>query len=236
MFDPSPAPRFSAASVVGLDEPVRRYFMHAIREGAPLSPGVEVEMAGRVKVGLWLPFTAREECDGRSFRWWARVGWGPLAPLQVIDHYVAGAGATEARLFGRARLFHAEGADTTRSAAGRAALEAIWAPAALLAHTGVAWRAESDTHIVAAWDVPPERPEVHLRIDDAGAMRSASALRWGNAGQDGFGYIPCGCEVRAERRFGDLVVPSAVTVGWWFGTPRHAPFFTAEVRDLRRAA
>jgi hypothetical protein len=230
-----PEPRFAAASIADLDEPVRRYLTHAIREGAPSTAAVTLEMAGRVKVGAWLPFTAREECDGRSFRWRARVGWGRLAPLLVVDRYVAGAGATEGRLFERARLFHAAGEDTTRSAAGRAALEAIWAPAALLPHTGVAWRAESDTHIVAAWDVPPERPEVHLRIDGEGAVHSASALRWGNAGQKAFGYIPCGCDVRAERRFGDLVVPSAVTVGWWFGTPRHAPFFTAEIRSLRRA-
>jgi hypothetical protein len=235
MHQQPPAPRFAAASIAGLDQPVRRYFGRAIREGAPLTAGVVLEMAGSVRVGAWLPFTAREECDGRSFRWRARVGWGPLAPLLVVDRYAAGAGASEGRLFGRARLFHAAGEGTTRSAAGRAALEAVWAPAALLPHTGVAWRAESDTHIVAAWDVPPERPEVHLRIDGDGAVRSASALRWANAGQDAFGYIPCGCEVRAERRFGDLVVPSAVTVAWWFGTPRHAPFFTTEIRALRRA-
>jgi len=37
--------------------------------------------------------------------------------------------------------------------------------------------------------------------------------------------------VRAERRFGEFTVPSSVTVGWWFGTPRYAPFFEAEVRD-----
>jgi hypothetical protein len=215
---------------------VRRYLAHAIGEGAPLTAGVTLEMSGRVKVGAWLPFTAREECDGRSFRWRARVGWGPLAPLRVVDRYASGAGATEGRLFGRTRPFHAAGEDTTRPAAGRAALEAIWAPAALLPHTRVAWRAESDTHIVAAWDVPPERSEVHLRIDGDGAVRSASVLRWGNAGQKAFGYIPCGCDVRAERRFGDLVVPSAVTVGWWFGTPRHAPFFAAEIRSLRRIA
>jgi hypothetical protein len=63
-------------------------------------------------------------------------------------------------------------------------------------------------------------------------VQSVSALRWGNAGQREFGYIPCGCEVRAERRFGDLVVPSSVEVGWWFGTPRYAPFFNAEVLAL----
>jgi hypothetical protein len=67
-------------------------------------------------------------------------------------------------------------------------------------------------------------------------VREATALRWGNAGRKEFGYIPCGCEVRAERRFGDLVVPSQVTVGWWFGTPDYEPFFTTRIEDLRSAA
>jgi hypothetical protein len=40
---------------------------------------------------------------------------------------------------------------------------------------------------------------VRIEIDGRGAVRSAGALRWGNVGQAGFGYIPCGCHVHAER-------------------------------------
>ena len=42
---------------------------------------------------------------------------------------------------------------------------------------GVTWRAASDDLIVASFDVPPERPEVALRIDGEGALVSASSLR-----------------------------------------------------------
>jgi hypothetical protein len=147
--------------------------------------------------------------------------------LTVVDRFAGGEGSTEGRLFGRARLFGASGRDTARSAAGRAALEAIWAPGALLPERGATWRTEGDYHVVVALDVPPERPEVHLGIDAAGAVRSASALRW-----NGDDYVPCGCLVHAERRFGDVVVPSEVTVGWGFGTPRWAPFFEATIESL----
>jgi hypothetical protein len=37
--------------------------------------------------------------------------------------------------------------------------------------------------------------------------------------------------VHAERRFDDLLIPSSLSVGWWFGTPRQAPFFKARIRD-----
>ena len=232
----SPASRFEPALLAGLDEPVRRYFNHAIRDGAALPTAMRLTMAGRIKVGAWLPFTARQEIDGRSFVWRARVGAGPLTVLDVTDRYADGAGATEGRLFGRLTLFHADDRDTTRSAAGRTALESVFAPAAALPHDGVTWRAETDDHIVATHDLPPERPEVHLRIDDRGAVHRVSALRWGNAGQKAFGYIPFGCEVHAERRFGDITIPSSLTVGWWFDTPRYAPFFRADIGDAEPAA
>jgi hypothetical protein len=77
--------RFDPALLAGVDEPVRRYFAHAIREGARLSTAMHLTMAGRIKVGAWLPFTARQEIDGRSFVWRARVGAGPLTLLQVTD-------------------------------------------------------------------------------------------------------------------------------------------------------
>jgi hypothetical protein len=79
--------------------------------------------------------------------------------------------------------------------------------------------------------VPPEHPELTLRIDEVGAVRSVSLMRWGDAGQRDFGYIPFGGHVHAERRFGCLTLPSRLTVGWWFETPRFKPFFEATVLD-----
>ena len=81
----------------------------------------------------------------------------------------------------------------------------------------------------ACFDLPPERHEVRLCIAEHGAIRTVSALRWGNAGEKTFRYIPFGGDVHAERRFGDLVLPSTLSVGWWFGTPRYAPLFRAEI-------
>jgi hypothetical protein len=38
--------------------------------------------------------------------------------------------------------------------------------------------------------------------------------------------------VHAERRFGDLALPSIFSVGWWFDTSRYAPFFRAEINAV----
>jgi hypothetical protein len=226
-----PGARFQRSLVSELDEPVQRFLRHAIRDGAALSRGMRVTMTGRIKVGTWLPFSADQTADGRSFAWRARVGWGPITPLHVLDRYADGAGTTEGRLLGRFTLFRANDLDTTRSSAARAALESfVFAPHSLLPQRGVAWRAEAEDVIVACFDLSPEQPEVRARIDEHGAIRTVSALRWGNPGGQAFDYTPFGGEVNAERRFGDVLIPSSLSVGWWFGTPRYEPFFEAQIR------
>lgn len=130
-------------------------------------------------------------------------------------------------------LFHAHDDNTTRSAATRAAIESVvFAPPSVLPDRGVAWRAESENVIVVRLDLPPERPEVRVRINDHGAIRTVIAQRWGKAGEKTFRYIPFGGKIHAERRFGDLLLPSSASVGWWFDTPRYAPFFHADITTI----
>ena len=140
--------RFGPDLLAGADEPVRRYFTHAIGVGAPLSRGVRLEIAGRIKAALWLPFRADEQIVGR-------------------------------------------------------------------------------------FDLPPERPEVEVRIDSRGAAGERRAL--GSARRQGPRLHPLGCEVHAERRFGDLTVPSRLTVSWRVGTPPQAPLFRAEITVVEAA-
>lgn len=233
-----PAPRqprrFDPAALGRLDEPVRRYLTHALVVDGELHDRVEIAMAGRIKTGPWLAFAATQRFVGAAFEWRARAGWGRFRPLHVVDRYDgAGAAATEGRLFGRRSFLHAAGEDVARAAAARSAAERMWVPASLLPQRGVRWRAEGEDHIVVTVDVPPERPDVHLRIGADGAIRSVRLQRWGNVGRPDYGYIPFGAEVASERRFGDVVIPSRVSVGWWFGTPRYAPFFEATILDAR---
>jgi hypothetical protein len=102
----------------------------------------------------------------------------------------------------------------------------------VLPQLGVSWRAESDELIVATWELPPERPEVRVRIDRDGAIRSVSAERWNT---EEHRYVACGADVHAEQRFRAFTVPSHVTVSWWYGSDRATPFFTARLRGFAPA-
>lgn len=54
------------ALIAQLPEPVRRYLRHALPGGPDASAGVRLQMTGKIKIGLCLPFTAVQDCDGRS--------------------------------------------------------------------------------------------------------------------------------------------------------------------------
>ena len=212
-----------------LPEPVRRYLSHAMPSGEIGVPGVSLTMSGRIKVGIWLRFTATQRCDGKSFVWRASVGLGPLHPLVVTDRYEGGKGSMTGKLLGRWALFEQADANVVRSAAARTALEAAFAPRAFLPGRGYAWRAEGDDHIVASTENPPEHIDVHLHIAPDGRLLHLVAQRWGEVSKGTFAYLPFGADVHEERRFGDLVVPSRVTAGWNYGTDNYSPFFKATI-------
>jgi uncharacterized protein DUF6544 len=220
--------RFDASALSGCDEPVRRYFTHAIAHGAPLEPRMRLRMKGRIKVGLWLPFTAHQDCDGSSFVWRAEVP-PHVRFLTVTDSYDDGRGTIDGRLLGAIRMFHSDDQNIVRSAAARAATEGILAPIGLLPSPTRVWHAQSDTEIVVDLALTPERPALHLSIDNDGAVQSVNLQRWGDAGDKSFGYLPFGGNILAEKRFGDLVLPSRLRVGWWHGTERFRAFFEAEI-------
>lgn len=222
----SSAERFDPRALAGLDEPVIRYFTHALAVGALLRRGMRLRLPGRIRVGAWLRFDSVWEGDGRSFSWQATAGPGPFGFLRVQDRFDGDVGSMDIRLRPGLRLLHAENEDTRRSGAGRAALEALWTPASLLPARGVSWHAEGDELVVARFTVGPERPELRIEIDAAGAVRSYRAQRW-HTRKDG--YVPFGADVQEERRFGEVTIPSRLTAGWWHGTERWAPFFRCEV-------
>jgi hypothetical protein len=220
--------RFDASALSSCDEPVRRYFTHAIAQGTPLVPRMRLQMTGRIKIGLWLPFTAQQDCDGASFIWRARVPRHTRF-LTVTDSYADGRAAIDGRLLGAIRMFHSDDQNIVRSAAARAATEGILAPVGLLPSPTRIWRAETDTEITVDLALAPESPALHVTIDNDGAVQSVNLQRWGDAGEKAFGYIPFGGDILAEKRFGDLVLPARLRVGWRHGTERFSPFFEAEI-------
>jgi hypothetical protein len=213
----APAPGvFSPAEVDGLPEPVRRYFGATVGPGVPLAQAARLRMRGRIRIGRWLPFTARQVLAPRSgFVWAARAG----GIITGYDRYVDGAGESDWRIAGLVPVAHADGPDVSRSAAGRAAAEAVWLPTTLLPRSGTRWTAEGDDRISAEYVVGDLLTHVHYRLDPAGRAASISFRRWGDPGGTGvWGWHAFGGEFTAHATFGGLTIPCRGHLGWFYGT------------------
>jgi hypothetical protein len=101
---------------------------------------------------------------------------------------------------GLVTVAHAEGADVSRSAAGRAGAEAMWVPTALLPRFNVAWSEQGEHDVTARYRVGTTPLEVRLRLDDAGRIESLVFDRWGDPDETGtWGWYPFGGEVTSYR-------------------------------------
>ena len=72
---------FDPAMISGLPEPAHRWLCHAIAPGTPLWSSVELTMHGRIKLGRWRPFTARQVLSPPGGYTWAATA--RLAGLPV---------------------------------------------------------------------------------------------------------------------------------------------------------
>jgi hypothetical protein len=224
---------FSDPEVESLPEPVRRHMCMAISPGTPLAQTVRLAMRGRIKVGRWLPFRATQVLSPHlGFVWSARVG----GVISGSDSYLGGVGAMRWRLAGLITVAHGGGPDVSRSAAGRAAAEAIWLPTSLLPRCGVRWTDDGSDRVSLHYRLGPHPMTVTYELDPAGRITSLVFDRWGDPDDTGhWGLHPFGGEVTAYARFEGLTVPSEGRMGWHFGTDRwpEGAFFRFRIADLR---
>jgi hypothetical protein len=233
LLQPAVPGRFTSAELDGLPDPARRHLAQAIAPGTPLATSARLRMRGRIKVGRWLPFRARQvESPHHGFVWAARAA----GVITGSDRYVDGAGGMDWRLAGLVTLAHGEGPDVSRSAAGRAGAEAIWVPTALLPRFGVTWAAAGADQVTVRHLVGETAVEAHYRLDAGGRVVSLVFDRWGDPDRSGtFAWHPFGGEITGYRTFDGVTIPSAGRVGWFFGTDRWpgGEFFRYQITDLQ---
>jgi hypothetical protein len=223
-------PMFDPQLAAGLPLPARRWLVHAIAPGTPLSQTAVLKMEGQFRLGRWLPMRATEVLSPPSgLVWVARIGWGPLS-FRGFDRFESSHGEMQWHLLGRIPVVHGQGADIDRSAAGRLVGEAVWTPAAFLGPE-VTWRARDDSTATAVWAVGSHQVSVDLRVGATGQLEFVTVHRWGNPDRRGWREIPFGGAVEDDQTFGGMTIPSRMSVGWFCGTGQAAQgeFFRVHV-------
>lgn len=227
-------PAIDPSALDGLPAPARRFLTASLASGVPIPARVRLTMHGTIRLkldGSWLPFTAEQLlAPPVGFVWRARVGKGPLR-FSGSDRYADGAGAMDFRLWGLVPVARASNADVTRSARHRLAAESFWLPSSLLPSSSACWRGLDNDHAEVNVTIDGETVRVILGVDDAGTVRSVHLDRWGAPEGGTAALHPFGGLVEQPRRFGPLVIPTRVRVGWFHGTDRadHGEFFRAVI-------
>ena len=216
---------FSEEMVSNLPDPARRYFLHAIRPGTPLSPRVHFGYHGSMKPGRqmpWMSLTVEQiVAKERGFVWKARARSGPLV-LTAADHYLDGSGRMRISLFGLVPVVNATGSDLSRSALGRLLIESLLLPSSLLPGPNVQIEGIDESRFKATVKLHGETTSLTLTVDPEGRLKEIVMNRWGNLTDDGsYRYIPYGATMAEEAAFGGYTIPSWISVGWWYGTDRY---------------
>lgn len=220
---------FDPAMISGFPEPAHRWLRHAIAPGTPLWGSVELTMHGRIKLGRWRPFTARQVLSPPGGYTWAATARLAGLPVTGYDRLSSGAGEMRWRLLRLFPVLTAAGPDITRSARGRMAGEIALIPTAFLT---AAWtRSEHPDTAVATWQFGDGTESAEFLVARSGRLTEIRVNRWGNPGGAPFGRYPFGVRVEAEARFGGITIPSVFRAGWWWGTERQheGEFFRAEI-------
>lgn len=220
---------FDPVMTTGLPEPAHRWLSHAIAPGTPLWSSVELTMHGRIKLGRWRPFTARQVLSPPGGYTWAATARLAGLPVTGYDRLSCGAGEMRWRLLRLIPVLTAAGPDITRSAYGRMAGEIALIPTAF---RYADWtRGEQANTAVATWRFGGDTESAELRVARSGRLAEIRVNRWGNPGGAPFGRYPFGVRFEAEARFGGVTIPSVFRAGWWWATERQqeGEFFRAEI-------
>lgn len=190
-------------------------------------------MRGRIKVGRWLPFRARQVLNPhRRFVWAARAA-GVIAGS---DRYLDGVGAMDWKLAGPVAVAHDAGPDVSRSAAGRGARRRSgFRPLCCLGSESPG-RPPTTPMSRRGFRLGTTPVAIDLALDPEGRIRSIVFDRWGDPDRCGtWAWHPFGGEITGYGCFDGLTIPTAGRLGWHFGTNRwtEGEFFKYEITGLR---
>lgn len=220
--------------VLDLPPAARRWLARAISPEAAPARAAVLSMHGQIRIGRWRPFYARQVIDPASgFIWAATAGRWPLV-VRGFDRFSGGDGEMRWRLLGVIPVMSAIGADVSRSAAGRLAVEMIMCPSAALA-PNVAWRpGDDDDQAVADISVDGSVHTLTIAVDAEGRLLSARLPRWGSPDGQPYRLHTFGVVLDGEISANGYTISASVRAGWWDGENgrESGEFFRATIDEV----
>ena len=212
---------YDPSELIGLPEPVQRYFRAALRGGQQPVAAVNMEHRGTFNPNEtgehWKPFvsTQRVVTQRPGFDWDARIAMMPGVTVRVHDAYVAGQGLLRAALFGLVPLADVRG--TPMIAQGelmRFFAEAAWYPTALLPSQGVQWKAVNDRSAMATLRDADIEVTLLFRFNEHDLIDSVHADARGAMVGKNIVMMPWECRMSNYQTHNGMTVPLTGEVAW----------------------
>jgi hypothetical protein len=173
---------YDTGELIGMPEPVQRYFRAALTGGQRVIAAVDVEHIGTFNPSAtreqWKPFTSTQRVITQrpGFDWDAGIRMMPGITVRVHDAYIAGEGLLHATLFGLVPLANLRGTpEIARGELMRFLAEAAWYPTALLPSQGVCWTAVDDASAKVTLRDGQTEATLLFRFDEHGLIDSVRA-------------------------------------------------------------
>jgi hypothetical protein len=212
---------YGPSELIGLPEPVQRYFRAALHGGQQLVAAVNMEQSGTFNPSEtgehWKPFVSTQRVVTRrpGFDWDARIAMMPGVTVRVHDAYVAGEGLLTATLSGLVSLAEIRG--TPMIAQGelmRFFAEAAWYPTALLPSQGVQWKAVNDRSAMATLRDADIEVTLLFRFNEHDLIDSVHAEARGAMVGKNIVMMPWECRMSNYQTHDGMTVPLTGEVAW----------------------
>ena len=222
--------------LVGLPEPVLRYFRYAVPERTALARTATVTHEGdfAIKPGQWSRFRSTQLFRVRppAFVWDARIDMFPGIRVRVRDSYVDEYGAMRASVAGLLNVADVQGTPEIASGAlARLLAEAVWIPTALLPRPGLEWTSVNDSTAKAELTDGKNSVSVEFHFAQDGRIVGISGERFRDVNGKGV-LTPWRGSFADYTRLNDVMIPMAGEVAWVL-TDGVQPYWRGRVLTIR---
>lgn len=210
--------QYQPSDVETLPAPVQRYFETVLDPDQSYATSVRLHQSGSFRLGgadsPWRAMDATQHytTSPPGFVWDATIEVLPMVPARVIDYYIDGEGALEARILSAIQVANVGPNDEMNEGELlRYLAEAVWFPTALLPESGVEWEAIDEMAAQATLTHREQTVSAVFHFGDDDLVERVTAERYREASDD---YAPWTGYFREYERRNGRLVPTDAEVEW----------------------
>jgi len=181
--EPESAQIYSAQSIHGLPDPVKRYFTYALSNGQAYVKSLALKHGGRFRLGAdkpWMKIRGEQHFTTGSpgFVW-----IGKTKMFNAHDAYIAGKGNLSVYLLGLIRIVRDEGEKIDQGELLRWLGESVWMPTNLLPDENTRWEAMDASHARLIFTRNDIKVSYEVEFAADGRILSMECMRYKGQGE-----------------------------------------------------